>query len=115
MKKSGSGLKKIYGVHKDLEARLPVLRNSADFFKVTFYDLLCGKQAIPKAAGPYDAGILSFCKGAARSREETQTHIGYVSSCNFLKKVPKPLLEARLLTMTAKPHSMHQKYIATKE
>ena len=24
-------------------------------------------------------------------------------------------LEARLLTMTAKPHSMHQKYIATKE
>jgi ATP-dependent DNA helicase RecG len=115
MEKSGSGLKKIYGVYKDLGIRIPVLRNSPDFFKITFYDLLCTERAIPKAVGPHDAEILSFCKGAARSREEIQAHIGYASSSNFLKKVLKPLLEAGLLMRTAKPHSMHQKYVTAKE
>lgn len=114
MEKSGSGLKKIDDVYKALDVKQPVLTNSPDFFKITFYDLLCTEQAIPKAVGPYDAEVLSFCKGVARSREEIQAHIGYASSSNFLKGILKPLLDAGLLVRTAKPRSMHQKYI-TKE
>lgn len=111
MEKSGSGLKKIYGIYKDLDAKQPVLTNTPDFFKITFYDLLCTEQAIPKIYGPYDVSILEFCRGVARSRDEIKNHIGYASSSNFLKMVLKPLLESGLLIMTAKPRSRHQKYI----
>jgi len=112
MEKSGSGLKKIYDVYKKFNAEQPVLYNSPDFFKITFYDLLCTEEAVPKIVGPYDSRVLEFCRGVARSREEIQSHIGYMSSSNFMKMVLKPLLEAGLLIMTAKPRSKHQKYIA---
>ncbi len=114
MEKSGSGLRKIYEIYSKLNVEMPTLYNCPDFFRITLYDLLNTEKAIAKQIGYYDAEILQFCNGIARSREEIQNHIGYNSTSHFTKLILKPLIDAGLLIPTAKRNSKHQKYITNK-
>ncbi len=114
MEKSGSGMRKIYNIYENLNAKEPTLYNTSDFFMITLYDLLNTEEAVLKTVDNYDTKILSFCDGVARSREEIQNYIGYSSTSNFSKRVLKPLLDSGLLLTTAKKHSKNQKYITKK-
>lgn len=114
MEKSGSGLKKIYEIYTDLNAKLPTLYNTRDFFTITLFDLLNTETAIDKPLGAYDTKILDFCDGIARSREEIQKYINYSSKSNFIKYILKPLVESGLLIPTAKKNSKNQKYLTKK-
>lgn len=111
--RSGSGLKKIYNVYKKLKFKEPQLNDQHDYFLITLYDMLGEKNNSVILNGKYDEAILSFCNGAAHSREEIQAHIGYKSRSHFMADILKPLLEAGTLETTAKSKSRNTKYIAT--
>ena len=112
MERSGSGLKKIYSVYKNLGFREPELDDQRDYFLITLYDLLGEADRRTLFQGPYDQRILSFCDGVARTREEIQNHIGIKSRSYFSLRILKPMVEAGTLKPTAALNSNRMKYIA---
>lgn len=113
MEKSGSGLRKIYSVYKEMNFKEPLLDDQNDYFLITLYDLLCDDKNFVRKEGKFDNAILSFCSGIARSREEIQNYIGIKSRSYFALKILKPLLDEGSLKTTASNKSKNLKYIAS--
>ena len=110
MERSGSGFKKIAQIYRDFKK--PVLEGNDDFFSITLFDLLGEEENVFQ--GKYDEDILSFCSDVARSREEIQEHIGYMSRTHFTSDILNPLLKKGLLVRTAPVKSKDQKYLTKK-
>lgn len=114
MEKIGSGLRKIYNQYKELNGKEPQLYDEGDFFVIVLYDLLYNEDSSFIEFGKYDKEILEFCTESARSREEIQKHIGYLSKSHFLNDILKPLVKSGNLLITAPSKSKNVKYITKK-
>lgn len=110
MEKIGSGFKKIYKDYEQFELKKPLLNDYHDFFTITLFDLLYDDEN-NFVYGKYDEEILEFCKDQARTREEIQNHIGYLSRSHFRADVLKPLIEKGLIIQTCPSKSKNQKYL----
>ncbi len=111
MERSGSGLKKIYNVYKELNFKEPEIDEEHDYFLITLYDLLALHDNVITATTKYDKIILEFCKNYARSREEIQEHIGIKSRSYFTLNILKPLVKSGALIQTSSLKSKYSKYI----
>ncbi len=113
MERSGSGLRKIYNVYKEVDFKEPTLDDQHDYFVITLYDLLNEKERSVITVSKYDDKILSYCNGKARSREEIQDYIGVKSRSYLSTKILKPLVESGALETTSNISSKKVKYITS--
>ena len=110
MEQSASGFKKVARIYEEYPEKTPFLENSPDTFTVVLYDLLFDAPDVESDA--YEASIVDFCKGVARSREEIQEHVGIQSRAYFTSKILKPLLDKGVIKRTAPAKSPNVKYIS---
>ena len=94
MERNRSGLRKIYGVYKEMNFKKPELNDHHDYFLITLFDLLGEKKDRVILTGAYDEMILFFSTVSPvrgrRYRNISVARAGAISPTTSLNRCWRP-------------------------